>query len=64
MFTNRREKIPANSLQRNDRVVIREDELPYLVDSIIDVPDNTVRVTYSSGDIVDYASNEEVTVIA
>lgn len=62
MFTNRREKISASSLQRNDRVVIWEDELPYLVDSIVDMPD-TVRVTYSSGDIVEYTCNEEVTVI-
>lgn len=56
------ETIPANVLARSDRVVIHSDELPYLVDSVVDMMGG-VRVTYSSGDVVEYTHADEVTVI-
>ncbi|MBT2404642.1 MULTISPECIES: hypothetical protein [unclassified Streptomyces] len=55
--------IPANCLARNDRVIISSDEMPYLVDAVADTPAGGVRVTYSSGDIVEYAAGEEVAVV-
>ncbi|MFD3889987.1 hypothetical protein [Streptomyces microflavus] len=60
----RTEQLPADSLMRNDRVVISADELPYLVDVVANMPDGGVRVTYSSGDTVDYAAGQQVAVIA
>ncbi|MFC8223815.1 hypothetical protein ACFUTY_37310 [Streptomyces sp. NPDC057362] len=54
---------PAQSLWRNDRVVIHEDELPYLVDAVEDMPHGGVRVTYSSGDVAEYAAGDQVAVI-
>ncbi|MFE9406866.1 hypothetical protein ACFYNY_34725 [Streptomyces sp. NPDC006530] len=59
----RTEPVTADSLTRNDRVVIPGDELPYLVDAVTDAPDGGVRVTYSSGDIVEYAAGEQVAVV-
>jgi hypothetical protein len=50
-------------LMRNDRVVISSDELPYLVDSVRDTVNGTVRVTYSSGDVIEYAAADELTII-
>ncbi|MGW9436781.1 hypothetical protein [Streptomyces sp. NPDC055607] len=61
--TIRTEQIAAGSLMRNDRVVIDADELPYLVDAVADIPDGGVRVTYSSGDAVEYAAGEQVAVV-
>ncbi|MFJ3365833.1 hypothetical protein [Streptomyces anthocyanicus] len=55
--------IPADSLTRNDRVVVNDDELPYLVDKVMDTSDGGVRVTYSSGDTVEYAAGDEVAII-
>ncbi|MFB6670184.1 hypothetical protein [Streptomyces parvus] len=60
----RTEQLPADSLTRNDRVVISADELPYLVDVVTGMSDGGVRVTYSSGDTVDYAAGEQVAVVA
>ncbi|MGW5048434.1 hypothetical protein [Streptomyces griseoluteus] len=59
----RTEQRPADSLTRNDRVVISGDELPYLVDAVADMPAGGVRVTYSSGDTVEYAAGEQVAVV-
>jgi hypothetical protein len=55
--------IPAGSLVRNESVVVDRDELPYLVDKVVDMPTGGVRVTYSSGDIVEYAADDEVAII-
>ncbi|MFD8335512.1 hypothetical protein ACFV42_23060 [Streptomyces solisilvae] len=55
--------IPANTLGRNDRVVINDDELPYLVDEVSDLPNGRVRVAYSSGDVIEYAGTDELTVL-
>jgi hypothetical protein len=60
----RTEPIAADSLTRNDRVVISADELPYLVDMVTDMPNGGVCVTYSSGDTVEYAAGEQVAVVA
>ncbi|MFI7396234.1 hypothetical protein [Streptomyces tendae] len=57
------EPTAADSLTRNDRVVISTDELPYLVDVVTDMPDGAVRVTYSSGDTVEYAAGEQVALV-
>ncbi|MEU3218665.1 hypothetical protein [Streptomyces sp. NPDC006971] len=43
--------------------MISDDELPYLVDAVADMPDGGVRVTYSSGDTVEYAVGEQVAVV-
>lgn len=56
------ELIAADSLTRNDQVVISADELPYLVDAVTDLPNGGARVTYSSGDTVEYAAGEQVAV--
>jgi len=53
----------ADSLMRNDRVAVHSDEMAYLVDTVTDMPNGGVRVTYSSGDTVEYAANEKVTII-
>ncbi|MEU0940710.1 hypothetical protein [Embleya sp. NPDC005971] len=55
--------ITADSLARNDRVVIGSDELPYLVDEVMDMPHGRVRVTYSSGDVVEYPADAEIVII-
>jgi hypothetical protein len=55
--------IPAHSLWRDDRVVIHRDEMAYLVDRVTDMPNGGVRVTYSSGDTVEYAADDEVAII-
>ncbi|MER7688780.1 hypothetical protein [Streptomyces sp. NPDC097610] len=55
--------VTADSLMRNDRVVVNSDELAYLVDKVMDTPDGGVRVTYSSGDTVEYAAGDEVAII-
>lgn len=55
--------ITAGSLMRNDRVEVNRDELPYLVDKVVDMPTGGVRVTYSSGDIVEGAADDEVAII-
>jgi len=55
--------IPAKALFRDDRVIIRTDELPYLVDKVTDLPDGRVRVAYSSDDVIEYAGHHELTVI-
>ncbi|MBB6439383.1 hypothetical protein [Streptomyces candidus] len=62
-MNDRTELITADCLMRNDRVVINSDELPYLVDAVTDMPNGRVRVTYSSGDAVEYATGEQVAVI-
>jgi len=55
--------IPASDLGRNHSVVINDDELPYLVDKVTDLPNGRVRVVYSSGDVIEYAGDHELTVI-
>ncbi|MFJ2589662.1 hypothetical protein [Streptomyces sp. NPDC087538] len=55
--------VTAGSLTRNDRVVVSSDELPYLVDAVVDIPNGGVRVTYSSGDTVEYAAKDEVPIV-
>ncbi|MEU2455715.1 hypothetical protein ABZ605_37220 [Streptomyces sp. NPDC012765] len=55
--------IPANWLARDSRVIISSDEMPYLVDTVTDTPAGGVRVVYSSGDIVEYAADEEVAIV-
>ncbi|MEV4042781.1 hypothetical protein [Streptomyces sp. NPDC049744] len=60
---HRTEPLAADLLTRNDRVVRNADELPYLVDAVEDMPNGKVHVTYSSGDIVEYAAGEEVAVL-
>lgn len=55
--------ITAGTLLRNDRVVINHDEMPYLVDAVNEMPGGTVRVTYSSGDVIEYALGDELTII-
>ena len=55
--------VTADSLTRNDQVVISSDELPYLVDAVLDTPNGRVRVTYSSGDTVEYAAKDEVSIV-
>ncbi|QNS09430.1 hypothetical protein [Streptomyces xanthii] len=62
-MSTRSSQTPAQSLTRNDRVVIHEDELPYLVDTVADMPHGGVRVTYSSGDTVEYAAGDQVAVV-
>lgn len=57
------DKVPASSLGRNSQVVLDPDEMPYLVDSVSDLPGGKVQVTYSSGDIVEYAADEELSVL-
>ena len=54
------EAISAGSLMRNDRVVMNEGEMPYLVDYVEDLPNKDVRVTFSSGDVRTYGPNEDV----
>lgn len=61
---HRTEPLAADSLARNDRVVISIDELPYLVDAVTDLPNGGVRVAYSSGDTVEYAVGEQVAVVS
>lgn len=56
------ETIPASVLGRNDRVVLDPEELPYLVDSVKDIPSG-VAVTYSSGDVIEYAADAMLTVL-
>lgn len=58
------ETVTASELGRNDRVVIHDDEMPYLVDSARDTERGTVLVAYSSGDVIEYAATDELTVIA
>lgn len=55
--------IAADSLVRNDQVVINPDEFPYLVDVVEDTSGGGVRVTYSSGDVVEYEAGAEVSVV-
>lgn len=55
--------IYASELVRNDRVVLRHDELPYLVDSVSNMGTGAVRVRYSSGDVAEYAAGTQLTVI-
>ncbi|WP_309050034.1 hypothetical protein [Streptomyces sp.] len=59
----RTEQIAADSLARNDRVVINDGELPYLVDAVVVIADGGVRVTYSSMDTVEYAAGEQVAIV-
>ena len=54
--------IAAIDLMRNDRVVINENEMPYLIDSVADLSNGDIQVTYSSGDTVTYSPNQEVTI--
>lgn len=55
--------ISADLLKRDDRVVLEADELPYLIDAVEDLPNGAgVRVTYSSGDVVEYAADDKVTI--
>lgn len=56
------ETVPASALGRNDRVVLDPEELPYLVDSVKDTPGG-VAVTYSSGDVIEYAADAKLTVL-
>ncbi|MFD9692253.1 hypothetical protein ACFWXO_41555 [Kitasatospora sp. NPDC059088] len=55
--------VTAASLRRNDRIVLHGDELPYLVDDVVDIPNGRVRVTFSSGDEVEYAAEDKVAVV-
>ncbi|ONK10398.1 hypothetical protein [Streptomyces sp. MP131-18] len=57
------ETITATELARNSRVIIERGEQPYLVDAVADMPNGAVRVTYSSGDTIEYAADTEVTVL-
>ncbi|MFF8387849.1 hypothetical protein ACF053_29990 [Streptomyces kanasensis] len=43
--------------------MIDDDKLPYLVDVVADLLAGGVRVTYSSGDTVEYAAGEQVAVV-
>ncbi|MGW9657841.1 hypothetical protein ACWHAG_20890 [Streptomyces albidoflavus] len=54
--------ITANSLWRNDRVVV-DDGLPYLVDEVSDAPDGGVDVKFSSGDTSHYAAEDKVRIV-
>ncbi|MET8703606.1 hypothetical protein ABZW10_32865 [Kitasatospora sp. NPDC004723] len=55
-------RVAVEELGRNDRVVIDAEELPYLVDAVDDLPGGGVRVTYSSGDAVEYAAGVKVSI--
>ena len=57
------DKVVAGALMRNDRVVIDTDEMPYLVDEVKCIPNSIVSVTYSSGDTVEYSTDDVVTII-
>lgn len=57
------ETIPAFNLVQNDRVVLYADEMSYLVDSVRDMDDGSVRVRYSSGDVRQYVANDEVSIV-
>jgi hypothetical protein len=56
-------RIPAASLGRNYQVIIDPDDHPYLVDSVSELPDGGVRVTYSSGDIIEYTPDAVVNIL-
>lgn len=53
---------PANSLIRNDRVQVYVDEMSFLVDNVEETPNAGVRVTYSSGLVLDYPYDANVQV--
>jgi hypothetical protein len=55
--------VTANALFRNDSVRLIEGEMAYLVDSVRDLPNGRVSVTFSSGDVVEYAADESVTIL-
>lgn len=56
--------VPADHLGRGSRVVVNADEMPYLVDSVEDLPDGRIRVTYSSGDRIEYGADDKVALVA
>ncbi|MEU1200171.1 hypothetical protein ABZ446_28650 [Streptomyces sp. NPDC005813] len=55
--------VKASALFRNDSVRRIEGEMAYLVDSVRELPNDRVSVTFSSGDIVEYAAGESVTIL-
>ncbi|MFC8583174.1 hypothetical protein ACFUGD_01150 [Streptomyces sp. NPDC057217] len=54
--------VTATELYRNDSVRLFKGEMPYLVDSVSGLPGGRVSVTFSSGDVAEYAATDEVTV--
>lgn len=63
-LTTRTEVIRADDLARNSRVILDLDDRPFLVDSVEDTADGTLRVTFSSGDVLDYRPGAPVVVPA